>query len=156
MPEVSDTDVFDHSMDATSRQFTKLLHRVVPPGVYHGMELVKEGSIVHILAGVAVVRDAQGHQTTVIAETTKSVEPTEDDNIILIDWEYQNDPDNQAQILVSSVSTNTDVVLGKAVFDNNGNFDSVTQSNRDLPTWTKNPGQADEENMVLIPEINDQ
>lgn len=154
MSEAIELNVFSHSQDAESNTFTKQLYRVLPPGVYHGMELVQEGDKVHVLAGVALVRDDQGHQTTVVHETSDFVIPTEDDNILLIDWEWQDDPDNTARIVTSSVQTGTDVVLGEGVFDGNGNLDSVNQNNRTLPTWTKNPGENDEEDIVLIPEIN--
>lgn len=154
MPDV-DRSTFSYEQDAESNLFTEKLYRVVPPGVYHGMELVKEGSIIHVLSGVSVIRDTQGHQTTAIVDSSKDVTPTEEDNIVLLTWEWQSDPSNKPQIITASSSTGTDVVLGQAVY-NNGSFDSVNQDNRDLPTWTKNPGQASEEDLVLIPEINSQ
>lgn len=109
----------------------KLLHEVVPAGVYSGFTLtVVDSDTAGVSPGEAVLKDS-GLRHTIHLHTDSSVtvDVNETSPYLILFWQFENREDNYVDFTITDNPGTDAVVLGKAEFDNNGNLTGFDVSN---------------------------
>lgn len=128
---------FDQELDSdiVSRRFSD----VVPPGIYEGLEpTIISSTEVSIAAGLFEIQDPNKNQIKIRTNNDVVLTPTETEPYMVIRWNWNNEEDWYADFLADDFFVSTDLLLGKALFDNNGNLNGVDLENRSRPRYLGN------------------
>jgi len=136
---------FDFKAPAKGREFNKLLHNIIKPGVYKGLTVtIDTANKINIAPGYAFLNcvfeseTARGtlvrFQTTVTSEEIPQSTPGQDEVVYLL-FEYKEIVENWVGIYHANVNTSLPdnaVVICNLTYDGSGNITSVSYTNK---TW---------------------
>lgn len=145
----------DFGIDADAEDWMRVTESILPPGVYDGFDVVKQGSDAVVKSGVMLIRDAGGRQIRAETSSPITLTPTPTESTILATWQFKEQEEWWVDFQAAENQTNYDVILAEAVFDQNDDLDTVDNSVKTLPEWSVLNSNGDVTGtQILVPDVN--